>query len=103
MPLGRMQQAASDKQKQLQFVQYECVKSELKEEYDKRVNFLNKRLNKKAQVDPSFLLLNSMASQPLSTKNPRGNAENLFQGNSAAMDMMEQNHTGVERAKQLGQ
>ena len=48
MPYSRMQQAASEKEKKLQFVQYEYVKSELKEEYDKRVGFLHKRLNKKA-------------------------------------------------------
>ena len=28
----------------LQFVQYECLKTELKEEYDKRVNILHKRI-----------------------------------------------------------
>lgn len=67
-----MNQAASDKEKQMQFVQYEYVKSELKEEYDKRVGFLHKRLNKKAQMDPSFLLLNSMsADQAFSTASQR--------------------------------
>lgn len=58
MPFSRV--AASDKEKKMQNVQYECIKSELKEEYEKRVGFLNKRLSKKAQMDPSFLLLNSM-------------------------------------------
>ena len=67
-----MQQAAHEKEKKLQFVQYECIKSELKEEYDKRVGFLHKRLNKKAQVDPSFMLLNNLTTQPISTKNGRG-------------------------------
>jgi hypothetical protein len=62
MPPARMNQAAADKEKKFQFVQYECIKSELKEEYEKRVGFLHKRLNKKAQMDPSFLLLNSMSS-----------------------------------------
>lgn len=28
----------------LQFVQYECLKTELKEEYEKRVNILHKRI-----------------------------------------------------------
>lgn len=28
----------------LQFVQYECLKTELKEEYEKRVHFLHKRI-----------------------------------------------------------
>ena len=32
----------------MQFVQYECIKSELKDEYDKKMSFLHKRLNKKA-------------------------------------------------------
>lgn len=31
----------------LQYVQYECIKTELKEEYDKRVNFLHKRIEKR--------------------------------------------------------
>lgn len=44
----------------MQFVQYECIKSELKDEYDKKINFLHKRLNKKALNDPSFFLMNSM-------------------------------------------
>jgi hypothetical protein len=48
MPHLRINQAVADKEKKLQYVQYECVKSELKEEYDKRVGFLHKRLNKKA-------------------------------------------------------
>ena len=48
MPHARMNQAAADKEKKYQFVQYECIKSELKEEYEKRVGFLHKRLNKKA-------------------------------------------------------
>ena len=68
----------SEKEKKLQFVQYECVKSELKEEYDKRVGFLHKRLNKKAQMDPSFMLLNNMTTQPLSAKNSRANTDQLF-------------------------
>ena len=61
-----------EKQRALQFVQYECIKSELKEEYEKKVGFLHKRLSKKAQVDPSFMLLNNL-SVPTSTKNQRNN------------------------------
>ena len=30
----------------VQFVQYECIKSELREEYDKRINYLNKRIQR---------------------------------------------------------
>lgn len=69
MPHGRMHNAATEKEKKLQFVQYECIKNELKVEYEKKVSFLHKRLNKKAQMDPSFLLLNSMTQAPGSTKN----------------------------------
>ena len=54
------QQQAALKQKRMQFVQYECIKSELKDEYDKKVSFLHKRLSKKGQSDPSFFLMNSM-------------------------------------------
>ena len=67
----RTQLAARDKEKKLQFVQYECIKSELKEEYDKKVGFLNRRLNMKAQKDPSFLLLNNMTALPTTAKNKK--------------------------------
>lgn len=46
----------------MQFVRYECIKSELKEEYDKKVGFLHKRLNRKAQLDPSFMLLENLTN-----------------------------------------
>jgi|SaaInl59LU_5_DNA_1037362.scaffolds.fasta_scaffold36683_2 Holliday junction resolvasome RuvABC endonuclease subunit len=37
----------------LQYVQYECIKTELKEEYEKRVNFLHRRIEKRqAQQGP---------------------------------------------------
>lgn len=38
-------------------VQYECIKSELKEEYEKKVGVLKNRLNRRALRDPSLLLL----------------------------------------------
>ena len=31
----------------LQYVQYECIKTDLKEEYDKRINFLHKRIERR--------------------------------------------------------
>ena len=71
LPQAKLQQAASEKEKKLQFVQYECIKSELKEEYDKKMGFLHKRLNKKAQLDPSFMLLNNLTTQPYSTKHAK--------------------------------
>ena len=80
MPHPRM--GASEKEKKLQNVQYECIKSELKEEYEKRVGFLNKRLTKKAQMDPSFLLLNSMtqSAAPLTTQSAsvRSGSQSFF-------------------------
>jgi len=78
MPSGLLQQAASEKEKKLQYVHYECIKSELKEEYDKRVGFLHKRLTKKAEVDPSLLLLNNLTLQPGSVKNCRSDASSFF-------------------------
>ena len=63
-----MQHAAAEKQKAMRFVQYECIKSEIKAEYDKKIGFLHKRLNKKAQEDPSFLLLNNLTA-PITAKN----------------------------------
>lgn len=50
----------------LQYVQYECIKTELKEEYEKRINFLHKRIEKRqAQQGPYqdahlILMQNSM-------------------------------------------
>ena len=65
--------AMSEKEKKMQFVQYESEKSKLKEEYEKRVGFLHKRMNKRATMDPSFLLLNSMTNaQPMTTRNDMG-------------------------------
>lgn len=78
MPHGRAYNALSEKEKKMQFVQYECIKNELKVEYEKKVNFLHKRLNKKAQMDPSFLLLNNMTQGSMSTKNQRPGEDTLF-------------------------
>ncbi len=52
--------AVASREKKLQSVQYECIKRKLKEQYEKKVNFLNRRLTKKAQLDPHLLLLNTM-------------------------------------------
>lgn len=63
----------------LQYVQYECIKTELKEEYEKRVSFLHKRIEKRqAQQGPYqdahlILMQNSMGElqsekQDLKTK-----------------------------------
>lgn len=38
----------------LQYVQYECIKTELKEEYQKRVNFLNKRIEKRQTIQGPY-------------------------------------------------
>lgn len=71
IPNGQRRLADTEKEKKMQFVLYESEKSKLKEEYEKRVGFLHKRLNKRATMDPSFLLLNSMTSsaQPMTTRN----------------------------------
>ena len=66
----------TEKEKKMKFVQYESEKSKLKEEYEKRVGFLHKRLNKRATMDPSFLLMNNMtqAPQPMTTRNSTARA-----------------------------
>lgn len=71
IPNAHRQQAISEKEKKMQFVHYESEKSKLKEEYEKRVGFLHKRMSKRATMDPSFLLLNSMttSAQPMTTRN----------------------------------
>jgi hypothetical protein len=44
-------------------VQYECIKSELKEEYERKQSGLNKKLLYKSLNDPSYLLLNQIANE----------------------------------------
>ena len=41
-------------------MQYECIKSGLKDDYEKRAMLLNKKLVKKAETDPSLLLLDQI-------------------------------------------
>ena len=69
----------------MQFVQYECIKSELKDEYDKKISFLHKRLNKKAQNDPSFFLMNSMTDEYNKTAQPQLTLGTGFAGNAAKL------------------
>lgn len=45
----------------MESVQYECIKSELKEEYERNFNKLNKRFEQKAQSDPSYMLLGKIS------------------------------------------
>lgn len=52
----------SDKQLRLEYVQYECIKSELKGDYNKKITQVNKQLQKRALFDPSYMLINSLAS-----------------------------------------
>jgi CRISPR/Cas system CSM-associated protein Csm2 small subunit len=63
-------------------VQYECIKTELKEEYEKRVSFLHKRIEKRqAQQGPYqdahlILMQNSMGellSEKQDSKNRKDN------------------------------
>eukprot|EP00347_Sterkiella_histriomuscorum_P021895 403332391 len=57
--LGTSQQNQSGlatKLNKLQQVQYDCIKSELKEDYDKKVLNLQQKLMKKSQKDPSLVL-----------------------------------------------
>jgi hypothetical protein len=42
-------------------VQYEVIKGELKDEYEKKLGFLTKRLTREAQYDPNFYLLSSLS------------------------------------------
>lgn len=49
------------KQRKLLAVQYEVIKSELKDEYEKRLLFLTKRLTREAQYDPNFHMLSSLS------------------------------------------
>jgi len=42
-------------------VQYECIKSELRDDYDKRAKNSIRKLLAKAESDPSLRLLNNIA------------------------------------------
>lgn len=54
------------------FVQYECVKSELKDEYNKKLRQLNKRWLASCKVDPSLNLLSKFpADDSLMERQPR--------------------------------
>lgn len=44
-------------------MQYDCIKSELKEEYDKKVKSLKLKLNRKAMRDPSLLLFSQLTEE----------------------------------------
>lgn len=101
--MGLRQNAISEKAKKMQFVQYESEKSKLKEEYEKRVGFLHKRMSKRATMDPSLLLLTNMTTvqKPMSTRNSIGrpsSSDPFFQG----LDIMDQFVQGGDRATQHG-
>ena len=53
----------NNKNLKLQFVQYECIKSELKEEYERKINVLNKKFDQKALSDPSYMLLGNFTNE----------------------------------------
>ena len=66
----------------LQYVQYECIKTELKEEYEKRINYLHKRIEKRQAKQGPYqdahlvLMQNSIAeinemNKNVNAKNPR--------------------------------
>ena len=50
-------------------MQYECLKTELKEEYEKKINYLKERLKKRAIKDPSFLLFTQLINEGDKKKN----------------------------------
>jgi hypothetical protein len=43
-------------------VKYECIKSELKDDYLKRISMVARRLHKKAENDLSFTLMNNLST-----------------------------------------
>lgn len=53
-------QNKSNKDLQIQHVQYECVKSELKDDYLKKISIVERKLHKKAENDLSFTLMNNL-------------------------------------------
>lgn len=70
----------------LQFVQYECLKTELKEEYEKRVNFLHKRIEmRQAQQGPYqdahlILMQNNMGDPRNAKRNSERAGANKYGG-----------------------
>lgn len=67
----------------LQFVQYECLKTELKEEYEKRVHFLHKRIEmRQAQQGPyqdaHMILMQNSIGDPRQKRNSERAATNKY-------------------------
>jgi hypothetical protein len=52
-------------------VQYECIKSELKCDYEKKLDQAVKLLQKKAESNVSYMLLNQITHRPSESKNPK--------------------------------
>lgn len=52
-----------EKEKKAQLLQYESIKTELKQEYEKKSTLLKSRLTQRAQKDPSFWIFNQMANE----------------------------------------
>jgi hypothetical protein len=47
-----------EKEKKAQLMQYESIKTELKQEYEKKITVLKSKLTQRAHKDPSFWLFN---------------------------------------------
>ena len=70
----------------MQHVKYECIKSELKEEYNKKMNAIDKKLSAKAMENPSYLLLNNMSLPP--KPNTIGQKKGQFEMKDDSNDML---------------
>ena len=67
-------------------MQYDCIKSELKEEYEKKVKSLKLKLDKKAQRDPSLLLFSQLTEEQKKGGNRTPMAGGLNQSFTAGMN-----------------
>lgn len=52
-------------------MQYECIKSELKEEYDRKIDFLKGRIKRRAAIDPSYWVFAKDTTSTTNDKTPK--------------------------------
>jgi hypothetical protein len=89
----------------LQYVQYECIKTELKEEYEKRVNFLHKRIEKRqAQQGPYqdahlILMQNSMGELQGQNQNLKSRKDNHSPKKDFHLPGMKQKSNSIKEKK----
>jgi len=60
---AKFQNKIEQKLERLQKVQYQCIKAELKEEYEKKICNVRSKVHRQALRDPQLLLIHQIAGQ----------------------------------------